>query len=198
MAKQTVGSSSTDRFTRPPSRGSGLLPLPSSSSTHPRNVAGSSSHPQQQKQQPQQQQQHAYQQQHYSTPHHSSSLQPPQLQPRKKSALCVGEGAGGGDLGGMNSEHKERRTGGGGHGQQPPPTPHKPPQGTSGDIVTATAIVHQHDLETLESCSRNPLLCLICNQVYKDPRVLSCYHSFCAKCLPGRIGDTKIVCPLCG
>ena len=54
------------------------------------------------------------------------------------------------------------------------------------------------DIENIDTCSRNPLFCLVCNNVFEDPRLLSCYHSFCAKCLDGRIGDTKITCPLCG
>ncbi|CAG7831065.1 unnamed protein product, partial [Allacma fusca] len=54
------------------------------------------------------------------------------------------------------------------------------------------------EAENFESCSRNPLLCLICNSIYEDPRLLACFHSFCAKCLQGRTGETKIQCPICG
>ncbi|CAL8110482.1 unnamed protein product [Orchesella dallaii] len=67
-----------------------------------------------------------------------------------------------------------------------------------GDIITSSTVAPHHDLENLESCSRNPLLCLICNNMYDDPRLLACYHSFCAKCLQSRIGETKLICPLCG
>lgn len=66
------------------------------------------------------------------------------------------------------------------------------------EVVGQGGVVPHHDLENLESCSRNPLLCLICNNIYEDPRLLACYHSFCAKCLQGRIGETRLVCPLCG
>lgn len=72
--------------------------------------------------------------------------------------------------------------------------------GSGGGVGESAAggVIAHHDLENLESCSRNPLLCLICNNIYEDPRLLACYHSFCAKCLQGRIGETKLICPLCG
>lgn len=67
-------------------------------------------------------------------------------------------------------------------------------------VVSATSALPGAggDIENIDTCSRNPLFCLICNNVFEDPRLLSCYHSFCAKCLDGRAGDTKITCPLCG
>lgn len=229
MAKQSIGSS-TDRWQRPSSRGSSLLPLPS---THNQNqptavispsglvsgkgggvIVGGVGHTGSQPQpHHHQQQQHAYQpiasgQVYHPHQHHLPPLpppptshshpQPPQLHPRKKSVGLVISGSGGQPPSVMNSEHKPDRTRSGAVGSHGPQK-QQPSQGTcSGDITTTTAIVHQHDLETLDSCSRNPLLCLICNNVYDDPRLLSCYHSFCAKCLPGRLGDSKIVCPLCG
>ncbi|XP_018917583.1 RING finger protein 207 isoform X2 [Bemisia tabaci] len=45
---------------------------------------------------------------------------------------------------------------------------------------------------------RNPLLCSICNDYYTEPCILDCYHSYCARCLRGRIIDNKISCPICG
>ena len=45
---------------------------------------------------------------------------------------------------------------------------------------------------------RNPLFCLMCNQTYQNPCLLSCYHTFCAVCLKGRTKDGKLACPLCG
>lgn len=45
--------------------------------------------------------------------------------------------------------------------------------------------------------SRNPLLCWLCDAVYDDPRLLSCYHAFCGRCLAPRILDNRIYCPLC-
>ena len=45
---------------------------------------------------------------------------------------------------------------------------------------------------------RNPLFCLMCNQTYQNPCLLSCYHTFCAVCLKGRAKDGKLTCPLCG
>ncbi|KAK3104714.1 hypothetical protein FSP39_008469 [Pinctada imbricata] len=44
----------------------------------------------------------------------------------------------------------------------------------------------------------NPLLCYLCNEKYEDPRLLSCFHSFCSKCLSGRVVDGQMTCPLCG
>lgn len=48
------------------------------------------------------------------------------------------------------------------------------------------------------STSRNPLFCYLCNEPYQEPRILACFHSFCAHCLRGRAVDGKISCPLCG
>lgn len=47
------------------------------------------------------------------------------------------------------------------------------------------------------SLARNPLLCYVCNDYYAEPCLLSCYHTFCARCLRGRVIDGKITCPLC-
>ncbi len=46
--------------------------------------------------------------------------------------------------------------------------------------------------------NRNPLLCLMCNQTFQNPCLLSCYHTFCAACLRNRAVDGKLACPLCG
>ncbi|XP_005094247.1 RING finger protein 207 [Aplysia californica] len=57
-------------------------------------------------------------------------------------------------------------------------------------------------MESVEESSiagtRNPLLCYLCNDPYEDPRILGCFHSFCALCLRGRASDGKMTCPLCG
>ncbi|XP_054267743.1 RING finger protein 207-like isoform X2 [Macrosteles quadrilineatus] len=45
--------------------------------------------------------------------------------------------------------------------------------------------------------TRNPLLCYVCNDYYTEPCLLACYHTFCARCLRGRVIDGKITCPLC-
>ncbi|CAG0918948.1 unnamed protein product [Notodromas monacha] len=50
----------------------------------------------------------------------------------------------------------------------------------------------------LEPYSRNPLLCYLCNEVFDEPCLLGCYHTFCAKCVSGKAVDGKISCPLCG
>ncbi|KAG8233609.1 hypothetical protein J437_LFUL001020 [Ladona fulva] len=60
--------------------------------------------------------------------------------------------------------------GGGGANNPPPPPPHP----------------------------RNPLLCYVCDDYYKEPCLLACFHTFCARCLHGHEIDGKITCPLCG
>ncbi|XP_069172288.1 LOW QUALITY PROTEIN: uncharacterized protein [Procambarus clarkii] len=52
--------------------------------------------------------------------------------------------------------------------------------------------------DTLEQWSRNPLLCWLCEELYDEPCLLACYHTFCTRCLRPRLHDSKIVCPLCG
>ncbi|KAI8502968.1 hypothetical protein Bbelb_196700 [Branchiostoma belcheri] len=54
------------------------------------------------------------------------------------------------------------------------------------------------------SSSQNPLLvCKLCDRLYKQPRILSCLHTFCYKCLQyealkqGGEGLGTIACPLC-
>lgn len=46
--------------------------------------------------------------------------------------------------------------------------------------------------------TRNPLICCICDDFYKNPTLLSCYHSFCAQCLTSRSNNGVVYCPLCG
>ena len=54
-------------------------------------------------------------------------------------------------------------------------------------------------LVPLQGNSRNPFICIICNNSFQNPCLLACYHTFCAACLRGRIAkDGKLVCPLCG
>lgn len=50
----------------------------------------------------------------------------------------------------------------------------------------------------MDSQTRNPLLCFVCDNYYSEPCLLVCYHTFCAKCLQGREAERKITCPLCG
>ena len=56
-------------------------------------------------------------------------------------------------------------------------------------------------LETLEETDGvrlEPLLCRLCNETFEEPRVLQCYHTFCAGCLRGRGQDGSMSCPFCG
>lgn len=49
--------------------------------------------------------------------------------------------------------------------------------------------------------SVNVALCYQCKEIYDDPRLLSCLHSFCRKCLPSlttQVGSTAVLCcPKC-
>ncbi|XP_063929985.1 RING finger protein 207-like isoform X2 [Zophobas morio] len=44
---------------------------------------------------------------------------------------------------------------------------------------------------------KNPLLCPICHDYFTEPCILSCYHTFCGRCLRGREQDRRLVCPFC-
>ena len=40
--------------------------------------------------------------------------------------------------------------------------------------------------------------CPLCNESYRDPRVLACFHSFCKECLEKQLSNNeRIVCPQC-
>ncbi|XP_011301531.1 RING finger protein 207 [Fopius arisanus] len=45
---------------------------------------------------------------------------------------------------------------------------------------------------------RNPLICGVCQDYYTEPCLLSCFHTFCARCLRNTQIDGKITCPICG
>ena len=105
-------------------------------------------------------------------------------------------------------------SGGGGRRVAPPPSgvgsarvPSAPPGGGSsscgqqGDMtvgVTGPAVSGAGGEEPLDHWNRNPLLCWICDELYDDPCILACYHTFCARCLSPRVMEGKIFCPLCG
>lgn len=44
---------------------------------------------------------------------------------------------------------------------------------------------------------KNPLLCPICHDYFIEPCILSCYHTFCARCLRGREQERRLICPFC-
>ncbi|XP_019875797.1 RING finger protein 207-like isoform X2 [Aethina tumida] len=52
-------------------------------------------------------------------------------------------------------------------------------------------------VETGVEFPKNPLLCPICHDYFTEPCILSCYHTFCARCLRGREQDRRLVCPFC-
>ena len=54
-------------------------------------------------------------------------------------------------------------------------------------------------LVSYQGFSRNPFICILCNNAFQNPCLLACYHTFCAACLRARISkEGKLVCPLCG
>ncbi|XP_060584002.1 RING finger protein 207-like [Ruditapes philippinarum] len=63
----------------------------------------------------------------------------------------------------------------------------------SGAIYPALEVIEEFD-----STKWNPLHCNVCNEQYKEPCILQCYHSFCTQCIQGRVEEGKVVCPLCG
>ncbi|KAI8512722.1 hypothetical protein Bbelb_093610 [Branchiostoma belcheri] len=50
----------------------------------------------------------------------------------------------------------------------------------------------------LEEFDEKFLTCAVCQEIYTDPRVLPCLHTFCAKCLEKwRQGKSQFTCPTC-
>ncbi|KAI8512717.1 hypothetical protein Bbelb_093560 [Branchiostoma belcheri] len=50
----------------------------------------------------------------------------------------------------------------------------------------------------LEEFDDKFLTCAVCQEIYTDPRVLPCLHTFCAKCLETwRKGKSQFICPTC-
>nr|XP_033186484.1 RING finger protein 207-like isoform X2 [Bombus vancouverensis nearcticus] len=45
---------------------------------------------------------------------------------------------------------------------------------------------------------RNPLICGVCHDYYNEPCLLSCFHTFCARCIRGPHLEGKVSCPICG
>ena len=65
-------------------------------------------------------------------------------------------------------------------------------------LTSQQSATAQQSSQQLAEFNRNPLLCLLCNQAFQNPCLLSCYHTFCAACLKGRAVDGKLACPICG
>ncbi|XP_043978557.1 RING finger protein 207-like isoform X1 [Gambusia affinis] len=54
------------------------------------------------------------------------------------------------------------------------------------------------NLFEVDCANVHPLVCHLCQEQYKSPCLLDCYHIFCARCLRGRTNDCRLSCPLCG
>ncbi|CAH1244214.1 TRIM3 [Branchiostoma lanceolatum] len=53
---------------------------------------------------------------------------------------------------------------------------------------------------TAEDFDDEFLTCPVCKEVYKDPKLLPCFHTFCQKCMEGlanNSGGTRFNCPVC-
>ncbi len=54
------------------------------------------------------------------------------------------------------------------------------------------------ELESLSAPVVEELLsCIICTDVYTDPKVLPCHHTFCEECLEPLTENQKLQCPIC-
>ena len=49
----------------------------------------------------------------------------------------------------------------------------------------------------MAACSEISLKCSVCLELYKDPRVLPCLHSYCLNCLKGLASTDVVSCPQC-
>ena len=45
--------------------------------------------------------------------------------------------------------------------------------------------------------AQNNLTCPVCYQLFKNPKYLPCYHSYCEECLEKMQVQSKIICPEC-
>ena len=49
----------------------------------------------------------------------------------------------------------------------------------------------------MASSSPSAAICGICSELFDDPRMLQCLHSFCCKCLKTKSFATSVTCPTC-
>ncbi|CAC5358946.1 TRIM56 [Mytilus coruscus] len=46
-------------------------------------------------------------------------------------------------------------------------------------------------------CVKDELTCALCLEMYKEPRLLTCYHTFCKTCIQQLMEKGNVSCPLC-
>lgn len=46
-------------------------------------------------------------------------------------------------------------------------------------------------------CVKDELTCALCLEIYKEPRLLTCYHTFCRTCMEQLLEKGNVSCPLC-
>ena len=57
----------------------------------------------------------------------------------------------------------------------------------------------QNSSSSKKSSVREELTCALCGEMYSDPRILPCLHSFCRRCLEHTVNprSTTLTCHLC-
>lgn len=74
---------------------------------------------------------------------------------------------------------------------------------TCNNILTEQATMHANLADKLaeDSNKTDAMICYLCKRLFKDPRLLPCYHTFCCRCLVDYVmsnyNDNNINCPLC-
>jgi hypothetical protein len=74
-------------------------------------------------------------------------------------------------------------------------------ENTCTNIVTEQATMHANlDKLAQDSNKADAIICYLCKRLFKDPRLLPCYHTFCYRCLVDYVmynyNDNNINCPL--
>lgn len=69
-----------------------------------------------------------------------------------------------------------------------------------GQVVTAdTRDQTSSQMASSQTSLENDLTCMLCQEIYKEPVILLCSHSFCRVCLQENWGERGVrICPICG
>ncbi|XP_076633398.1 RING finger protein 207 isoform X3 [Colletes latitarsis] len=74
-----------------------------------------------------------------------------------------------------------------------------PTMASSGSTVDGVGVGENDATTGVTSAGpRNPLICSVCHNYYNEPCLLSCFHTFCARCICGPHLDGKVTCSICG
>ena len=61
------------------------------------------------------------------------------------------------------------------------------------DLISYTSTMSAVEVKK----AQNNLTCPVCYQLFKNPKYLPCYHSYCEGCLEKMQVQSKIICPEC-